>query len=141
MASNECIPYYDDGDNITGFCEAAVTGKTIVALGASRTSPVFDPTATSQPADKGAIHIKPAAAGQTAPIFGVAAYDGALNGFVGVIRGSKMVVPITASAPLTCGQEVGVAAGGQAVAWSAGVKVGFVVADAAAGADAQVSLY
>jgi hypothetical protein len=135
MAQNECIPFYDDGDNITGFCEAAVTGKTFVKLGASRTSPNFDPTATSLPADRGAVHILPADG--TGTVFGVAAYDGAAGAHIDVIRGSKMVVPVTAGAALTVGEAVGPNATGEAVG---GGTVGYVVADCAAGEDAQVSL-
>jgi hypothetical protein len=141
MASNECIPFYDDGDNITGFCEAAVTGKTFVALGTSRTDPAFDPTQTALDTDRGCVHIKPPTAAQTAPIFGVAAYDGPANGFVDVIRGTKMVVPVTAALAFTTGEEVGVGPNGQATPWTAGVKCGYVVGDCAGGEDAQVSLY
>lgn len=138
MPSNEAIPFYDDGDNITGYCEAAVVGKTFVMIGASRTSPTFNPTATTNPVDKGCVHVKPATAG--AWVFGVAAYDAAQGSFVNIIRGSKMVVPVTASAALTAGQGVEAAAGGQAAVSASGVIAGHVVADAAVGVDAQVSL-
>jgi hypothetical protein len=142
MASNECIPYYDDGDNITGWCSAAVTGKTFVTVGpGDRSGPDFDPTATTNPQDGGCVHITPAAAGQTTPVFGVAAYDGAASAFVDVIRGSKMVVPVTASAAIAIGQEVEVGPNGQAAPHAAGFKCGYVLSSAGAGEDAQVSLY
>ena len=32
MATNECIPYYEPGERITGHCETAVTGKRFVAV-------------------------------------------------------------------------------------------------------------
>jgi hypothetical protein len=142
MASNECIPYYDDGDNITGWCSNAVTGKTFVTVGpGDRTGPDFDPTATANPSDGGCIHIEPAAAGQVAPVFGVAAYDGAASAFVDVIRGSKMVVPVTASAAIAINQEVEVGPNGQAAPHAAGFKCGYAVSSAGAGEDAQISLY
>lgn len=136
---NDCIPYYDDGDNITGYCTSAVTGKTFVKISGTRTGGVFDPTQTAPAADGGAPSIAPAdAAGR---VFGVAAYDGAQHAFVNVIRGSKLVVPVTASGALNAFDEVEVATGGKATALDTGVAVGYVLADCADGADAQVSLY
>jgi hypothetical protein len=136
---NECIPYYDDGDHISGYCTAAVTGKTFVKISGTRSGGVFDPTATALPADKGAPNINTAtAAGR---IFGVASYDGALHGFVDVVRGSKMVVPVTAGAAITAFEEVEVGANGKAVPLATGVAVGYALADCANGDDAQISLY
>jgi hypothetical protein len=138
VATNECIPFYDDGDHITGICDAAVTGKTFVMISATRSGGTFNPTATTA-GDGGAPHIGPAAA--AGRIFGVAAYDGASGALINVVRGSKMVVPVTAAAAINHFQEVEVGAGGQAVPKAAGVAVGYVLADCASGADAQVSLY
>jgi hypothetical protein len=139
MATNECIPFYEDGDHITGYCTAAITGKTFVMISGNRSGGTFDPTQTAIPADKGAPNIAPAtAAGR---IFGVAGYDGASGGHIEVIRGSKMVVPVTAGAALNAFQEVEVGPAQGAVPHAAGVAVGFALTGCAVGADAQISLY
>lgn len=121
---NDCIPFYDDGDHITGYCTAAVTGKRFVKISGTRTGGVFDPTQTTPPADKGAPNIALADIGGR--VHGVAAYDGALHAFVDVVRGSKMVVPVAAGAPLSAFDEVAVGPGGSAV--PAGSEVGVAAA-------------
>lgn len=97
---NECIPFYDDGDDITGVCTAAVTGKRCVRISGDR-------------GDGNAIAIAPATPGGR--IFGVAGYDGAIGDFVRVLRGTKSVVPILASAAIDAFEEVKVGANGTVV--------------------------
>jgi hypothetical protein len=138
MAQNECIPYYDDGDHITGYCTAAVTGKTFVMITGNRSGGVFNPSSTL-PADKGAVNIGPAAA--AGMVFGVAGYDGAQGDFIEVVRGTKMVVPVTAGAAINAFQEVQVGPAQGAVPLAAGRAVGYALTAAAIGADAQISLY
>lgn len=111
---NECIPYYEDGDHITGYCTAAVTGKTFVKVSATRSGGTID-TVVNDPisADGGSVNIATADIGGR--IFGVAAYDGAIGALVDVIRGAKMVVPVTAAEAMSAFAEVGVGVNGQAV--------------------------
>lgn len=127
MALNECIPFYEDGDDITGSCSAAVTGKRCVKISGDRA------------AAGGTVQVAHAdAAGR---IFGVAGYDGAIGEFIRVIRGSKMVVPILAGAAINAFQEVEVGANGTVVPIAAGRAIGYAITGAANGADAQISLY
>jgi hypothetical protein len=135
--ANEAIAYYDAGADITGHCSAAVTGKRFVKLSATRRP--GGPAGISDAATgDGNVVIAPAdAAGR---VFGVATRDGAIGAKVDVMRAPK-VVPVTALGALNAFQEVEVGAGGTAAPKAAGIPVGYVLADCANGADAQVSLY
>lgn len=126
MADNECIPYKEPGANVTGQATAAVTGKRFLAISGDLT-------------DDGSLRVAPAAAAARA--VGVAAYDAAVGAKVGVIRGSKMVVPVTAAGAIAAGAEVEVGAAGQAVTHAAGVALGYVETAATTGQDARVVLY
>lgn len=127
MALNECIPFYEDGDDITGIASAAVTGKRCVMISGNRSStgnvvPVAHATAAGR-------------------IFGVSGYDAAIGEFVRCIRGSKMVVPILAGAAINAFQEVEVGANGTVVPLAAGIAVGYAITHADNATDAQISLY
>lgn len=119
--SNDAIPFYFPGDEVTGKATAAVTGKRFVKVSGN-----------------GAGNVAVAHADAGAAAFGVAGYDAAVDETLPVLRAG--IVPVTAAAALTAGQGVEVGASGQAAAHSAGVRVGTVVFDAAAGADAAVAL-
>lgn len=122
----ECIPFKEPGANVTGHASAAVTGRRFLAI-----------TGNAQP--DGSLTVAHAtAAGR---IVGVAAWDASSGGKVGIHRGSKMVVPVTAGADITAGAEVEVGAAGQAVPLAAGVAVGYVETAATTGQDARVVLY
>lgn len=131
---NEAIAFYDSGEDITGFCTAAVTGKRFVKVSGARTGggPVSD--------DIGGGNVKVAPAGAGDKVFGVATYDAAINSLVPVARANK-VMPVLAGAALTAGQEVQSDALGKAIPLAAGKAAGLVIDDAASGAEAQVSLY
>lgn len=124
--ANECIPFKEPGARVTGQATAAVTGKRFLAI-------------TGNAQTDGTLSVAHAAAG--ARIVGVAAYDAAIGAKVGVIRGSKIVVPVTAGAAIAAGSEVEVGATGQAITKAAGVAVGYVETGVASGADARVCLY
>lgn len=100
MVANECIPFYDDGDDITGVVTTAVTGKRCVKV-------------SGDLGTAGCVAIAPADAGGR--IFGVAGLDGAVGDFVRVLRGTKSVVPIRASAAIAAFEEVMVGANGTVV--------------------------
>lgn len=149
MPTNECTPYYDDGEDITGFCTAAVIGKRFLKVSADR--PTGGPAGVSDDIGGGNIKVAPCAAGDQA--FGVSSHDQLINKLVGVIRGQK-VVPVTAGAAISAGQLVQSDAVGKAVPYvppnttAVGAAVaatphilGLAVADAANNADAQISLY
>ncbi|TAK32342.1 MAG: DUF2190 domain-containing protein [Myxococcaceae bacterium] len=124
--ANECIPFKQPGTEVTGQASAAVTGKRFLAI-------------TGNMQTDGSITVAHAtAAGR---ICGVAKYDAASGAKVGVIRGSKAVVPVTAGGTIAAGAEVEVGTNGQAVTKSAGVAVGYVETGATNGNDARVVLY
>lgn len=138
MPANEAITFYEPGSDITCFAGAAVVGKRFVIITATKRGGL--PGALDTTASGGNIVIGPAVA--NGRIFGVARYDAAINTLVPVIKAPGIIVPVTAEATLTFGQEVAVgAAAGAKVAASTQMAVGFVIADCANGADAQVCLY
>lgn len=134
--ANECVPFYEPGDAITGCPTAAVTGMRFVMISAARV--------TAAGANKGLISIALAtAAGR---VFGVAARDAAIGVPVKVFRKRGTVVPVQASnATISAFAEVevvGTSTGaGMVKALASGVAVGYVVDDCAANGLAQVSLY
>ena len=130
---NECIRYYDEGTDITGYVGSAVTGKRFVRISANRQAgPALNTSTTG-----GNVTIAPAtAAGR---IFGVAGWDGAVGDLVDVRR--KGVVPVTAEGAIAAFAEVEVGTTGKAITKTSGVAVGFVLSAAADGEDAQVVLY
>jgi hypothetical protein len=134
--ANECVPFYEPGDAITGCPTVAVVGCRFVAISAARI--------TAAGATKGLVSIAPAtAAGR---VFGVAARDAAIGVPVKVIRKRGTVVPVLASnATISAFAEVEVvgsgASAGTVKALASGVAVGYVIDDCAANGLAQVSLY
>lgn len=142
--ANDCIPIFEEGDRVTCHATAALTGKRFCDIsgdaqaGFGTKGLAGDPLAAGV---KGLIQVgAPTAA---AKAFGVAAWDVASGGDVTVLRGAKMIVPVTASnATITAGQEVEIAdTTGRVKTLAAGVAVGRAVASCAANADCAVSLY
>lgn len=126
MPANECIPFKETGTDVTGQASAAVTGKRFLAI-------------TGNIQADGSITVAHAtAAGR---ICGVSKYDAASGAKVGVLRGSKMVVPVMAAGTIAAGAEVEVGTAGQAVTKSAGVAVGYAETGATSGQDARICLY
>lgn len=124
--ANECIPFKEPGADVTGQASAAVTGCRFLAI-----------TGNLQ-ADGSLTVAHATAAGR---ICGVSKYDAAQGKKVGIIRGSKMVVPVTAGANITAGSEVEVGTNGQAITKASGVAVGYVETAATSGQPARVVLY
>lgn len=125
--SNEVIPLYRPGNDITCKATAAVAGGTFVELSGALT---------------GALpQVKTAAAGVRA--FGVAARDSVSSDAnrVPVIRGSKIVIPVIAGANLAFGDEVEVGANGRAVKKASGVAVGRALAAGTSGAPVFIELF
>jgi hypothetical protein len=124
---NECIPYYENPDDLTCHCSAAVTGKRFV-----------DVSATLSSEDGNLISVAPATAGGKA--FGVAARDQAEKGRV-ITRRKHQIVPVTALGTINAGEEVEVGAGSKATKYTSGVKVARCLATTTDGNDCKVVLY
>jgi hypothetical protein len=140
MLKNTCIPLFKPGNDITVRTTEAVTGKRFADIGGNIQS---GPTITSVnlPAtfDGGNIQAKICEAKKRA--IGVFAYDRAEGESVEVLRGSGVVLPVTAGGAITAGEEVEVGAEGKVVKLNAGVAVGKAYTTAANNEDCFVSLY
>lgn len=136
MAANECIPYYDSGEDITAEAEVAVTGKRFVDITDPQDGPANMGLDTA--ASGGNIQVSHATA--AGKIIGVASYDAAAGARLYVVRGKK-VVPVRAGANITAGQEVEVGTSGQAIPLASGKAVGIAVDSATSGADCPIALY
>lgn len=121
----ECIPYKMPGADVTGEASAAVTGKRFVGISGNIKA-------------DGSLTVAHAAAGTRA--IGVAKYDAAIGAKVGVYRGARMVVPVTAGANITAGAAVEVGTNGQAIPLATGVAVGYAETAAVSGQDARICL-
>lgn len=126
MPENVCIPYHRPGHDLTGTASGAVTGKRFVDVAGDRTA---DGTYLVETAT---------AAGTT---IGVAAHDVADGDLVPILAGPGTVLPVTAEAAITAGDEVEVGVDGQARTVAAGVAVGRCMDGALLGADARIRLY
>lgn len=137
--ANDCIPFKQPGESVTGKAEAAITGKRCVQISGPRSSgPGLSATAEGgvytigHPSTTGA-------AGAAKRIFGVAAWDTPLGGLVTVLRGG--ILPITAGGTISAGAEVETAADGRVIALASGIAVGVACGDATANNDCEVALY
>jgi hypothetical protein len=100
MPVNECVAFYDAGEDVTCHVEAAVTGKKLVKI----SDPIQAGSAgLSSTTTGGNPVVSPCGAGEQP--FGVAAYDAAIGAKVPVIRGKK-VLPLVSGAAITAGARV-----------------------------------
>jgi len=145
--ANDLIAYKRPGEDVTGMATAAITGKRCVQISAAKPvgekaeGVVLTATATGGGGTYRVAH--PSAAGANGGagkmVFGVAKYDQpTINKLVGIARAG--IVPITASAAITAGQAVQVAADGTVVPFSTGIVIGTACDDCANGADCEVAL-
>ncbi|NKU21735.1 DUF2190 family protein [Rhodococcus hoagii] len=123
--ANECTPLFKPGRDVTVLTTTAVTGKTFVAV-------TGDPDTRT-----GLIKAGTAAAG--ARPFGVASRTAPNGTALLVLRGG--ILPVTAGAAITAGQEVEVGASGRAIPLNTGKSVGTAVKGAANGADVLIALH
>ena len=128
--ANECIPLFEDGDEISATTTTAVTGKTFVAHTAALTSGAIN---------AGLPNVGTATA--AGAVAGVAAYDAAQGARVTVIRGRYMIVPVTAGAAITVLNEVEVGSGGKAVTKASGIAVGRALTTGVNNQDCMIELY
>jgi hypothetical protein len=138
--TNLATPFYEDGDELTGFCTANVTGKHFVKISGARQlgGPNLVAGAITDSIAGGNVSVAPAVAGDK--VFGVAVYDQLSGNLVPIYRSPK-VVPVTAGAAIAAGAEVQSDANGAAITLAAGKAVGLCLDAAASGADAQIALY
>lgn len=138
MAENVCMPFYETSD-ITVQASAAVTGKRFVAPSANRTGgPGLSTSATN-------VYVVAHAAAAAKPA-GVSVYDAPSGGLLGIIGTPGRIVPVTAGAAITAGQQVEVGTAGQAVPLAVapatpGQAAGLAMTGAAIGAAAEIKLY
>lgn len=127
--ANENLGVYEPGENLTGHCSSAVTGKRFLAITGNRTTSDASNNITVAHAT---------AAGRTC---GVSTWDAASGKKVGIHRGGGRVTLVTAGGNIAAFAEVEVGANGTAVTKSAGIAVGYAVTAATNGGDAEISLY
>jgi hypothetical protein len=131
--TNPSLAYFENGD-VSFKATAAVTGKRFIA-------PSGDVTGGPGLSTDLENLYRGAHAGAGVKPFGVSKYDVA-NGGVGGVHGQPgKIVPVTAGAAITAGQEVQSDANGQAIPLAAGRPAGLAMSGAANGADAQIKLY
>jgi hypothetical protein len=134
---NAILPLYEDADNLTAAVTAAVTGGRFVSPSASfQSGPLLNAAAPAT--DGGNIQVAHTGAGLKA--LGVAAYDGPAVGDKIPVYTGRFVVPMTAGAAITAGQQVEANASGQPIPLAAGVSNGLAVSTAASGATVYVRL-
>jgi hypothetical protein len=123
--TNDCIPFYDDSEQITARASVDVTGKRFVAVSGNRSG--------------GNVTAAPAAAGARA--LGVAGFDAPAGGVFTVLKLDGQILPVVADGAITANDEIVVGANGKAksLAAATGVHVvGFALNGALDGADAQI---
>lgn len=127
--ANENLGVYEPGQNITGHCTAAVTGKRFLKISGNR-----------QTADA-SNNVSVAHADAAGRVCGVSDQDAASGKKVGIHRGGGRVTFVTADGAIAAFAQVEVGTAGKAKTLGAGVAVGYAVTAAADGADAEISLY
>jgi predicted RecA/RadA family phage recombinase len=138
VAANECIPYYEPSDRITAHCEANVTGKCLVDISDPvQAGGIGQGLGGGTPVTGGNIVVSPTAAGGMT--IGVAGHDQVAGKKVPVIQ--EGIVPVTAGAAITAGQEVEATATGKVIPQDTGRAVGRAYGSAANNADCPVRLY
>jgi Uncharacterized conserved protein (DUF2190) len=152
--ANECIPVYEDGDNLPCVATAAVTGKKCVQVSATREGtlqttyappPYVPDLGLDTTASGDRIKVSPpsgagANGGAGKRVLGVAAWDAAIGQEVTVLR--DKVVPITVAAAVVAGQWVECTADGSVQPVNTGVAIGYCVrSQATIGQDAEILVF
>lgn len=151
--TNECIPYQEPGERLpcSVLAEKAVVGKRFVIIADDMQG---NPDGLTTDVEGNNYVIEPAGANEDSPL-GVASHNAAAGKKVTVLASPGMVVPVTAAAAISAGEQVGIGAEGKVVKVVASSKaeieegkadyktppVGLALADAAEGADCPVKLY
>lgn len=114
MPNNTCVPLFPDPKDISVRATAAVVGKTFADISANiQSGPAITTAALDAAYDGG--NVQAATCGVGVKPIGVFAYDRAEGELVPLKCVPGSVVPVTAGAAITAGQEVQSGAGGKAV--------------------------
>lgn len=133
--ANDCIPFYEPAERVTGHAAVAITGKRFVAI-TGRQAGGSPGLSTGGEGGDYVLAIVTAAAKAVA----VAAHDAAIGEKVTLIMGSQ-IVPVTAGATVTAGSEVEVDSVGRVINLAAGKAVGLALTGNTVGLDVEVKLY
>jgi hypothetical protein len=120
----ESIPYFDNGDSITGWASAAIEGGRFLMITGATTNGL----ATVAHNDG------------TKPAIGVSAHSADIGFPVGIHRAKEILAPVTCSAALTAGTAIKSDATGQAAPGTVGTDLiqGTAFDDAASGSMAPI---
>jgi len=135
--ANDCIPLFEEGDRIP--CVVA-TGQSVVGKTFVQFDSFVGPAISDSPLGAENIRCRTAAAAGASGTLGVAAWDAAAGTPVTVIGGARFIVPVTAGAAITAGQQLDNDAAGKVIPHASGVVVGQAMTAAASGADCYVRL-
>jgi hypothetical protein len=140
MPANECIPFYDDGDEIPVEASSGITGKTFCAI-TGRHSGYQAGTGINAGLDTDASggNYMAATAGAGVAAAGVASYDAATGEKITLLR--RKILPVTAGATVTVGSQVECDASGRAINLNTGKALGVVLKAATVGLDAEILVY
>jgi hypothetical protein len=129
MAVNPAVPFWDEGNAITGHAQTNVLGKRFVTIVGARVD--------------GNPRVGHAVGSATVKAIGVSAYDAAAGLKVTYYGAPGIVMPVTAAGPITAGAPVFSDAAGKATATNPGgtsLVAGWAMDDAADGTDAVIKL-
>jgi hypothetical protein len=141
MPSNECIPFYDDGDELTVHAAVALTGKRFAKI-TGRQSGYRAGTggvANLDTSGVGGNYVGDIPTGGTDKTYGVVQYDVAAGEKVTLLR--RKILPVTAGATVTVGSEVEVDSAGRVINLASGKAVGLCLVGATIGLDAEIAVY
>jgi hypothetical protein len=144
--ANDCIPFKEEGDRITGKVTpaAGATGKRVAVITGPRTSTLVSSgqgagLVSDASSDKANVYSVGQATTAGVRGLGVFAFDAPQNAMVTIIR--EGIVPITAGAAITAGQDLDVDNQGRVVPHTTGIVVGTAMDNqSTVGADAEVLL-
>jgi hypothetical protein len=140
MPANECIPYYDDGDEIPVEAASGITGKTFCAI-SGRHANYATGTGINAGLDMDASggNYLAATCGAGLAAAGVASYDAATGEKITLLR--RKILPVTCGATVTAGSQVECDAAGKAINLAAGKALGVALKGNTVGLDAEILVY
>lgn len=140
MPANECIPFMDDGDEVTVHAANALTGKRFAAI-TGRQSGKRAGTGINAGLDTNAAggNYTADVPGAGVKAFGVVQYDVAAGDKVTLLK--RKILPVTCGATVTVGSEVEVDSVGRVINLATGKAVGLCLVGNTIGLDAEIQVY
>jgi hypothetical protein len=140
VPANECIPLYDDGDEIPVHAANALTGKRFAVI-TGRQSGYAAGTGINIGLDTSSTGGNYTADVPAASVAcaGVVAYDCASGDKVTLLR--RKVLPVTCGATVTVGSQVEVDNAGRVINLASGKAVGLALTGNTVGLDAEILVY